>query len=138
MFSHIMIGVNDLEISRSFYDATLQILGYRKGVLDPKGRYFYFGGGNILALTKPINGEPASHGNGATIGFSSESPEQVDSWYASGLANGGVSCEDPPGIRKSGKFQLYLAYLRDPADNKVCAMYRYPKQKLQSNKIVNK
>ena len=127
MFSHIMIGVNDLEKSRVFYDAILQTLGYRKGVLDPKERYFYFGGGNILALTKPINGEPAFHGNGTTIGFSSESPEQVDSWYSLGLANGGVSCEDPPGIRKSGKFQLYLAYLRDPSNNKICAMYRYPK-----------
>lgn len=127
MFSHIMIGVNDLEESRIFYDATLQVLGYRKGVLDPKGRYFYFGGENILALTKPINGEPASHGNGMTIGFSAQSSVLVDSWYESGLNSGGVSCEDPPGIRSSGKFKLYLAYLRDPANNKICAMYRFPK-----------
>ena len=47
-------------------------------------------------------------------------------WHAAGLANGGRAIEDPPGIRGSGKVQLYLAYLRDPSGNKICAMYRIP------------
>jgi catechol 2,3-dioxygenase-like lactoylglutathione lyase family enzyme len=72
----------------------------------------------------PIDGEPASHGNGSTLGFAIESEEQGLAWHAAGLANGGVACEDPPGVRDGGVMKLYLAYLRDPAGNKICAMKR--------------
>ncbi len=81
--------------------------------------------GGILLVTKPINGEPACHANGGTIGFAASSPEQADAWHAAGVAAGGTPIEDDPGIRENGGMKLYLAYLRDPAGNKVCAMYRY-------------
>lgn len=78
----------------------------------------------VFIITKPINGEPASCANGATIGFAMDSPEQADAWHAAGIANGGTTCEDPPGRRDSPFGALYLAYLRDPAGNKLCAMHR--------------
>lgn len=124
MFSHIMIGANDIEESKKFYDATFDVFGYESGKIDPKGRCFYATSTGVFALTKPINGEQASHGNGYTTGFAATSPEQVDQWHAAGLAHGGRTCEDPPGVRPSPNGDLYLAYLLDPAGNKVCALYK--------------
>ena len=124
MFSHIMLGANDLEASRAFYDATLGALGHGPGVNDDKGRVFYMTDSGILALTAPIDGQPASCGNGSTIGFAAASPEAADAWHAAGIANGGTSCEDPPGVREGGLGKLYLAYLRDPSGNKLCALHR--------------
>ncbi|MDO6564110.1 VOC family protein [Amphritea sp. 1_MG-2023] len=126
MFSHVMLGANDIEKSRIFYDAILGELGYEAGVLDSKGRYFYFSDTGIFALTQPINGEPACHGNGATTGFAASTPELVDAWHAAGIAAGGETCEEPPGIRMNGSRQLYLAYLRDPSGNKICAAHFMP------------
>jgi catechol 2,3-dioxygenase-like lactoylglutathione lyase family enzyme len=124
MFSHIMLGANDVAESKVFYDAILGALGHKPGVIDDKGRCFYFTDAGIFALSKPINGEVACHGNGSTVGFAASSPELADAWYAAGLANGGLTCEDLPGIRSGGGRQLYLAYLRDPSGNKVCALHR--------------
>jgi catechol 2,3-dioxygenase-like lactoylglutathione lyase family enzyme len=124
MFSHIMLGANDMEASKAFYDATLGALGHKPGNVDEKGRCFYFADGGIFALTTPIDGQPACNGNGSTIGFAAKTPEDADAWHAAGLANGGSACEDPPGVREGGGMRLYLAYLRDPAGNKICAMHR--------------
>ncbi len=123
MFSHIMIGSNDIEKSKSFYDAILGAIGYDPGVIDEKGRVFYFTKKGVFALSKPIDGEPACNGNGSTIGFSARTPEIVDAWHAAGLENGGTTCEDPPGIREGAGKKLYLAYLRDPSGNKICALH---------------
>ncbi len=124
MFSHIMVGTNDMQASRNFYDAIFATLGYKPGVMDDKGRCFYFSDSGVFAITSPIDGEPATHANGGTIGFSAKSTDDADAWHAAGLANGGTDCEEPPGIRQGTIGQLYLAYLRDPAGNKICAMHR--------------
>ena len=124
MFSHIMVGANDVQESKVFYDAVLGALGYEPGVVDEKGRCFYVTETGIFSITNPINNEPASHGNGGTIGFSAESQIAADAWHAAGLINGGTTCEDPPGVRESRKAKLYIAYLRDPAGNKICALHR--------------
>mgnify|MGYP000110771586 FL=1 len=124
MFSHVMLGANDIQESKAFYDAVLGVTGCKPGVLDPKGRCFYFTKTGTFAITRPLDGEPASCGNGSTIGFAVDSPEQADAWHAAGIANGGTTCEDPPGVREGNGVQLYLAYLRDPAGNKLCALYR--------------
>ena len=124
MFSHVMIGVNDMEASKKFYDATMQVLGYKPGIMDEKGRCFYLDKSGVFALTKPINGEPACHGNGTTLGFKVESTEQAEAWHAAGVAKGGVACEDPPGVRGEGENKMHLAYLRDPAGNKICTLIR--------------
>ena len=124
MFSHIMVGANDLDAAKTFYDATLGALGYGPGVVDPKGRIFYMTDAGIFAVTAPIDGNPATHGNGSTIGFAAATTDAADAWHAAGLANGGTSCEEPPGVREGDMGALYLAYLRDPSGNKLCALLR--------------
>jgi len=124
MFSHIMIGADDVEQSKRFYDAILGTLGHKPGVIDEKGRCFYFTASGVFAISKPIDGELASHGNGSTIGFHAENTALADDWHAAGLAHGGSHCEEPPGLRTGTLGQLYLAYLRDPSGNKVCALHR--------------
>jgi catechol 2,3-dioxygenase-like lactoylglutathione lyase family enzyme len=126
MFSHVMVGVNDLEASRKFYDALLGTLAIGPGVAN-RNRYFYRSPGGTFAITTPINGEPATHGNGSTIGFTCQSTEQADAFHAAGVANGGTTCEDPPGFREGPVGKLYLAYVRDPDGNKLCALHRPPK-----------
>lgn len=126
MFSHVMLGVSDLDVSKKFYDAVLGPLGIGPGIAN-KNRYFYRSPTGSFAITTPINGEPATHGNGSTIGFTVQSPEQGDAFHAAGIANGGSTCEDPPGWRDGAVGKLYLAYLRDPDGNKLCALHRAPK-----------
>jgi catechol 2,3-dioxygenase-like lactoylglutathione lyase family enzyme len=126
MFSHVMIGANDLEASRKFYDAVLGTLGMAPGVINRDIRYFYRGPKGVFSFTLPIDGQAATPANGGTIGFAAESPEQVMAFHEAGIANGGTTCEDPPGFREGPTGNLYLAYLRDPAGNKICALYRQP------------
>lgn len=126
MFTHIMVGANDVEASKRFYDAALGALGVPPGRIDDHGRVFYMTKTGVFAITKPINGEPASCANGSTIGFAANSPEDADAWHQAGQAHGGAPCEDPPGVREGKLGKLYLAYLRDPAGNKVCALHRMP------------
>lgn len=123
MFSHVMLGVNDLEKSRQFYDALLGALGMEPGVAN-KQRYFYRNAGGTFAITTPINGEAACVGNGTTIGFTADSAAQADAFHAAGVAHGGSTCENPPGWRESPSGALYLAYLRDPDGHKICALHR--------------
>ena len=123
MFSHVMLGVNDLEKSRQFYDAVLGALGMRPGVAH-LNRYFWHSRTGSFAISTPINGEPACHGNGSTLGFASDSPEKCDAFHAAGLAHGGMACDDPPGLREGPGGALYLSYLRDPDGNKICTLHR--------------
>ena len=122
MFSHVMLGADDVSASKNFYDAALGAMGAKPGRVDPKGRAMYMHGGGIFMLSQPIDGNPASAANGSTIGFAAETPEQADAFHKAGLENGGTAIEDPPGWREGNGMKLYLAYLRDPAGNKVCAM----------------
>lgn len=124
MYSHIMVGANDMDASKAFYDAILGAMGYEPGVMDDKGRCFYFTDSGIFSITPPIDGEPATPGNGSTIGFAAKDPAQADAWHAAGVASGGVTCEDAPGVREGVAGKLYLAYLRDPSGNKLCALHR--------------
>lgn len=124
MYSHNMVGANCLDAARKFYDATFQAIGGKPGIQDDKGRLIYMHNGGLFLVTKPIDGEAATGGNGCTIGFAMEGPEQAKAWHDAGVAAGGTSIEDPPGIREGGFGQLYLAYLRDPSGNKLCALHR--------------
>jgi catechol 2,3-dioxygenase-like lactoylglutathione lyase family enzyme len=130
MFSHVIVGVNDLEASRTFYDALMGTLGIPPGMYNHNGvvgRYFYRTAAGSFGITAPLNGEPATHANGGTIGFKMESAEQAAAFHAAGIAHGGTTCEDPPGWRDGSVGRLYLAYLRDLDGNKICALYRPPK-----------
>ena len=126
MFSHIMVGANDTAASKAFYDATFAAMGIGPGHADDKGRVFWMTPTGIFAITPPIDGNPACNGNGSTIGFAMAGPEMAEAWHAAGVANGGTTCEDLPGVRQGGMGALYLAYLRDPSGNKLCALYRMP------------
>jgi catechol 2,3-dioxygenase-like lactoylglutathione lyase family enzyme len=121
MFSHIMVGSNDIARSKKFYDALFVAIGGAAGTEDAKGRLIYAHNGGRLMVSKPINGSAATHANGGTIGFSMANTQQGDAWHAAGVANGGTTAEDPPGVRAGGP---YLAYLRDPDGNKLCAVCR--------------
>ncbi|WP_183933821.1 VOC family protein [Sphingomicrobium lutaoense] len=123
MFSHMMVGSNDLERSKKFYDATFAAFGGPEGIVDPKGRLVYRHNGAAFLVTRPIDGEPAGCGNGMTIGFAM-TPEQADAWWKAGQEAGGTAIEDPPGVRETAGMKLYLAYLRDPDGNKLCALHR--------------
>jgi len=120
MFSHVMVGSNDLERSRKFYDA----LFGKPAKTDDKGRLSYGRRGAVFMVSNPINGDAATHGNGSTVGFAYDTPEEVDAWHAAGVAAGGTAIEDPPGYRGNAFGKLYLAYLRDPDGNKLCGLHR--------------
>ena len=124
MFSHVMLGASDLAASKKFYDATLGALGIGPGNQDDKGRVFYMTKTGVFAISTPIDGAPACGANGGTIGFAVESPEVGDAWHAAGVANGGTTCEDAPGLREGAMGKMYLAYLRDPSGNKICVLKR--------------
>ena len=123
MFSHIMIGTNNLERAKAFYDTLLGTLGVPPARVDGH-RIFYRTPSGVFSVTKPINGESATCANGMTIGFAAASPAQADAWHAAGIAAGGTTCEEPPGVRAGGAVKLYLAYLRDPDGHKLCALHR--------------
>ncbi len=130
MFNHIMVGTSDIEKSKSFYDAVLGTLGFEGEPLPHTAatghkRLFYRHNGGTLCLSEPINNEPASAANGATIGFKCDSPEQVARFHDVAVANGGTSIEDPPGPRDGGALgTMHLSYVRDPDGHKLCAIHR--------------
>jgi catechol 2,3-dioxygenase-like lactoylglutathione lyase family enzyme len=126
MFSHVMIGTNDLPRAKAFYDALLGALGVAPGAVD-RHRVFWRTPTGLFSVSLPIDGKPATVGNGSTLGFACQSSEQVDAFHAAGIANGGTTCEDPPGVRDGAAGKLYLAYLRDPDGNKLCGLHRVPR-----------
>jgi catechol 2,3-dioxygenase-like lactoylglutathione lyase family enzyme len=126
MFSHMMVGSNDIGRSKKFYDALFASVGGRPAIQDDKGRLIYMHNGGLFLVTKPIDGEAATHANGGTVGFAMDGPEQANAWHQAGVENGGVAIEDAPGVRSGAAGSLYLAYLRDPDGNKLCAMHRMP------------
>ncbi|MDY7573032.1 VOC family protein [Actimicrobium sp. CCI2.3] len=129
MFSHIMVGTNNIEQSKKFYDAVLGMFGAREPLRNKAStghhRLFYRHQGNTFCISEPINGEKATPANGATIGFTCTSAEQVQQFHDTAIAHGGQTAEDPPGLRDGGTMgPMHLAYVRDPDGNKLCAIYR--------------
>ncbi|MGE4458089.1 MULTISPECIES: VOC family protein [Stenotrophomonas] len=128
MFSHVMVGSNDIERSRHFYDAVLGVLGVGRPLRNVAGsghvRLFYPHDGGMFCVTQPINGEPASAANGGTVGFRCGSPEQVRQFHDVAVAHGGASIEEAPGLRQGSLGAMHVAYVRDPDGNKLCALYR--------------
>lgn len=116
MFTHVMIGSNDLKRSKRFYDAMFVALGGKPGETDARGRLIYLHNGSRLMITTPIDGKPATPANGGTIGILAASADHVRAWHSEGVAHGGTSIETPPSERPDGSF---VAYLRDPDGNKL-------------------
>jgi catechol 2,3-dioxygenase-like lactoylglutathione lyase family enzyme len=128
MFSHVMVGSNDIERSKRFYDAVLSVLGapepLRNVAKTGHVRFFYRHDGGTFCISEPINGQAASFANGGTIGFKCNSPEQVREFHDTAVAHGGTSIEDAPGLREGNLSAMHLAYVRDPDGNKLCALHR--------------
>ena len=130
MFSHVMVGTSDLERSKRFYDAVLGSLGagepLRNVATSGHTRLFYRHDGSTFCVSEPIDGEAPTCANGGTIGFKCDSPEQVQAFHDVAVAHGGTSIEETPGLREGKLGAMYLAYVRDPDGNKLCALYRPP------------
>jgi len=127
MFRSVVLGSNDIERSKTFYDAAMGAVGFPPAERNDRGGLIYRGDGSMLIINPPLNGEPATAANGGTIALDLGSEEEVKAWHDAGAANGGTSIEDPPGIRTyPGGRQLYSAYLRDPDGNKLCGLFPIP------------
>ncbi|MCC4619096.1 VOC family protein [Xanthomonas cassavae CFBP 4642] len=129
MLNHVMVGTNDIARSRQFYDAVLGgVFGARAPIVDTARsghlRLFYRHAGSTFCVSQPIDDAPATSGNGTTVGFSCASPQQVQAFHDAAVAAGGTSIEDPPGLRDSSMGPTWLAYVRDPDGNKLCAIHR--------------
>lgn len=129
MFSHVMIGTNDMDKSRAFYEKVLGVLGAGAPMMNESKsghmRALFSHGGSIFILTKPIDDQPATCANGMTIGLACNSPEQVKELHDVAVANGGTSIEDPPGLRDGGELgPMHLCYFRDLDGHKICGIYR--------------
>jgi catechol 2,3-dioxygenase-like lactoylglutathione lyase family enzyme len=128
MLNHVVVGSNDIERSKRFYDAVLGTLGATEPLRNtaPSGhtRLFYRHNGSTFCVSEPINGEVATPANGGTIGFKCSSPEQVQEFHDVAVKNGGKSIEEAPGLRDGKLGGMHLAYVRDPDGNKLCAIFR--------------
>lgn len=128
MLNHVMVGTNDIERARRFYDALLAVLGAPAGLVNVSAagskRVFYRHAGSTFAISEPIDKQPATVANGATIGFQCDSAEQVQAFHDVAVAHGGTSIEDPPGLRENSMGAMWLCYVRDPDGNKLCAIFR--------------
>ena len=128
MLNHTMLGTNDIEKSRKFYDAVLAVLGAGEPVVHVNDtgqtRLFYIHNGSSFCITEPINGKPATAANGTTIGFRCDSPEQIQQFHDVAIANGGSSIEEAPGLREGSMGPMHLCYFLDPDGHKICGLYR--------------
>ncbi|WP_313802450.1 VOC family protein [Sphingobium sp.] len=121
IFNHLTVGTADLAESQRFYDAALAPLGIKNLGGIPDVYVMYGDAAPQLIVIVPINGEPATFGNGITIGFKAPTRSAVEVFHAAGCASGGT-CEGKPGHRESGPPGNYGAYLRDPVGNKLIAV----------------
>ena len=128
MLNHVMLGSNDIEKTKKFYNSVLSVLGAGDAMehVNETGqtRLFYIHDGSTFSISEPVNGEPVSIANGSTIGFVCDSPEQVKEFHDIAVANGGISVEDPPGPRDGTMGLMHLCYFLDPDGHKICGIHR--------------
>ncbi len=124
MLSHVILGTCDVERAVNFYDAVLGILGYQRRWLGETGAGYGTDdeiGIDTFWLNKPIDGLPATVGNGTNVAFVAPSRKAVRDFYDRALALGGAS-EGEPGIREEAHPNFYAAYVRDPDGHKIVAV----------------
>ena len=128
MLNHVMIGSNDIEASKTFYDQVLGVVGCGEPMRNEAStghvRYFYNHGGDTFCLTQPINDEPATPSNGFTLGIKCESSEQLAQLHETAIKAGGNAIEDGPGPRATTMGEIHLCYFTDPDGHKICGLYR--------------
>jgi catechol 2,3-dioxygenase-like lactoylglutathione lyase family enzyme len=117
---YITIGYNDETEGVAFYDAVLGAIGYARGPIE--GGWAFYGKGDApgVGLCRPFDGQAARGGNGAMVGFKTDSQGHVQAAYDAALASGGTD-EGAPGFRPpEATSGFYGAYVRDAAGNKLC------------------
>ena len=117
IYTHIVLGTNDISKVRKFYDATLGPLCIKN--LGPMGDNASLYGVDApeFLVTKPANGKDACFANGGTVSFAAPSRAAVHEFHVAALANGGTD-EGAPGPRNFTP-TAYAAYVRDPDGNKI-------------------
>lgn len=115
---HLSLGVADVPAARAFYGRVLDALGIQ--CLAEGQGYAAFGRDRTAFLLQtPLDGGPASAGNGAHVAFAAPDREAVARAHAAALA-AGVRDEGAPGVRAAcPKPGVFAAYLRDPWGNKI-------------------
>src|SRR5260370_10441441 len=98
MFSHVMVGSNDIARSKKFYDALFVAMGAQPGVEDARGRLSYTHNGGRFMGSKPIDGKPANHANGGTIGFTMAEAKQAEGRHKAGAPNSATAGAELPGV----------------------------------------
>ncbi len=120
MIHHVSLGTNDLKRAKAFYDPVMKVLGLR--LLSRDDKSLDYGVGMVqFSLETPVDGKPASRGNGVHIAFMAEDPDMVDEFYRVGLEHGGRD-DGPPGLRPEYNAHYYGAFVRDPDGNKIEAV----------------
>lgn len=120
MYTHTTLGTNNLDKARGFYDAVLTPLGAKRAKDMDTETVWPSDAGQMFILLKPSDGNPATVGNGLTIGFAAPSRAAVDAFHAAGLKAGGKD-EGAPGPRGFAP-NAYASYLRDLDGNKITAV----------------
>ncbi|HEY0622647.1 VOC family protein [Sphingomonas sp.] len=88
MIHHASVGSSDLARSRIFYQAVIPVLGYRL-VSEDDQSLDYGSGVFAFSVERPLDGKPATGGNGTHIAFEARRRADVDAFYREGLAHGG-------------------------------------------------
>ena len=132
MFDHVSIGVTNMTRAKTFYDAALEPLGMKPVMpVEIGGQLVGLGYGPDEAAAPsfwaqlPLNGQPASQGNGAHFAFRAEKRADVDAFYLAAIAQGGIE-DGAPGLRTEYHPNYYAAFVRDPDGNKIEAVCHGP------------
>jgi len=121
IIQHVSIGTNDFEASKAFYDAVMPSLG-AKPIMSHPGAVAYGVLFPELWIQTPIDGEPASVGNGTHIALMAHSKEAVDAFWKAAKAAGATG-DGAPGPRPEYTDAYYGCFVRDPDGHKLEATY---------------
>ncbi|AJG22610.1 VOC family protein [Cupriavidus basilensis] len=117
IFTHVVVGTNDLDRARAFYDEVLGTLGIKRVMSMDTASLWGIEGPEFM-VTKPGNGLPSTYANGGTVSFAAPTRAAVHEFHQAALKLGAKD-EGQPGPRNFTPTS-YAAYVRDPDGNKIC------------------
>jgi hypothetical protein len=116
MIGNVIVGSNDLEKARNFFDVVLAELGGKRARGSHRLQCYSAGEGPMLAVCTPYDNQPATVGNGIMVSLVAPSRDLVDKVHAIALASGAMD----EGAPRRHNDTFYGAYFRDLDGNKVC------------------
>ena len=127
MIGYLMVGTNDIERARKFYDGVFGEIGGKRGWDNERMTGWTNGKGPQVMVVKPYDGKPATVGNGSMVALGLASPDEVKKVHAKAMALGGKD-EGAPGFRPAeANSGFYGGYFRDLDGNKFVAFCMVPK-----------